>query len=783
VSGFGGTVAAVLIEVAVGAPVRGTFSYDATGVEGLVPGRRLIVPFGRRRAIAFALGPTDVVPPGGAKPVERVLDDGPLFPPDVLALVRFAADYYLYPLGEALRQALPPSLGRLEEPEGPQPAVAITVHARVGAEVAASALARSPSQAALFEHLIARGGSVPLEELRAAVKGAGPLVKRLEERGLVELSREAKAEDGGARHTDPGAFGGGAQPTPTPAQAAAFGAILGAEGFAPFLLHGVTGSGKTEVYLRTIAGVRQRGKGALVLVPEIALTPQLAGRFRARFGAEVAVLHSGLTDRERAVEHRRLLSGEARIAVGVRSAVFAPVRDLGVIVVDEEHEPSFKQEEKLRYHARDLAVYRARLAGVPCVLGSATPSLESLRNAREGKYRLLELPERVDSRPLPTVELVDLSRRGRGPSGEGAGDPASGPGGEGTPAAPGSRPAREAGRRGRGPDGEPELISPPLARALAETLARGQQAILFLNRRGHASLMLCPVCGESARCPNCDVSLTHHLAKHELRCHYCDHRIPEPEACPECGGALLALGVGTERVEKELHRRFPGARVSRLDRDAAGNSAELTRILARFARREADVLVGTQMVAKGHDFPGVTLVGVILADVGLSVPDFRAAERTFQLLTQVAGRAGRGRDAGRVLIQSFHPESDAVARVIGHDYAGFAEAELARRREFGWAPYRRLLAVRLEGVGEAAVAHAARRLGEAARRAPAGVRVLGPAPAPLSRLRGKVRYQLLLAGPDQRPLRALALRLEAEAQRREFSAVRVTFDVDPGSLL
>jgi primosomal protein N' (replication factor Y) len=772
-------VAAVLIEVAVGAPVRGTFSYDATGVEGLVPGRRLIVPFGRRRAIAFALGPTDVVPPGGAKPVERVLDDGPLFPPDVLALVRFAADYYLYPLGEALRQALPPSLGRLEEPEGPQPAVTITVHARAGADVAAAALARSPSQAALFEHLIARGGSVPLEELRAAVKGAGPLVKRLEERGLVELSREAKAEDGGARHTDPAAFGGGAEPVPTPAQAAAVEAILGAEGFAPFLLHGVTGSGKTEVYLRTIAGVRRRGRGALVLVPEIALTPQLAGRFRARFGAEVAVLHSGLTDRERAVEHRRLLSGEARIAVGVRSAVFAPVRDLGVIVVDEEHEPSFKQEEKLRYHARDLAVYRARLAGVACVLGSATPSLESLRNAREGKYRLLELPERVDSRPLPAVGLIDLARRGRGPAGGGEAE-ANGDG----PGAPprGSR-VRDAGRGGRGPDGEPELISPPLARALGETLERGQQAILFLNRRGHASLVLCPVCGESARCPNCDVSLTHHLAKHELRCHYCDHRIPEPEACPECGGALLALGVGTERVEKELHRRFPGARVSRLDRDAAGNSAELTRILARFARREADVLVGTQMVAKGHDFPGVTLVGVILADVGLSVPDFRAAERTFQLLTQVAGRAGRGRDAGRVLIQSFHPDSDAVARVIGHDYAGFAEAELARRKEFGWAPYRRLLAVRLEGAQESAVALAARRLGETARRGPPGVRVLGPAPAPLSRLRGKVRYQLLLAGPDQRPLRALALRLEAEAQRREFSAVRVTFDVDPGSLL
>jgi primosomal protein N' (replication factor Y) len=342
-----------------------------------------------------------------------------------------------------------------------------------------------------------------------------------------------------------------------------------------------------------------------------------------------------------------------------------------------------------------------------------------------------------------------------------------------------------AGRRGaggRGPDGEPELISPPLARALEETLAREQQAIFFLNRRGHASLTLCTVCGESARCPNCDVSLTHHLQRRELRCHYCDHRIPVPEVCPECGGELLALGVGTERVERELVRRFPAARVLRLDRDAAGNSAELTRILARFARREADILVGTQMVAKGHDFPGVTLVGVILADVGLSVPDFRAAERTFQLLTQVAGRAGRGRDPGRVLIQSFHPDSDAVACVLGHDYASFAERELARRREFGWAPYRRLLAVRLEGADEGVVGRAARLLGEAARRAPPGIRILGPAPAPLSRLRGKCRFQLLLVGPDQRPLRALALRLEAESARLPAS-VRVSFDVDPGSLL
>lgn len=740
--------APVLVEVAVGAPVRGTFTYEADESLVLEPGRRLLVPFGRRRIVGFYLGPARERPEGKVRAIEQVLDDGPVFPPDVLELIRFAADYYLYPLGEALRSALPPDLARAGRERTERPPAVEAVELVETLEVARAALARSRSQLALLEHLAARGGAAPMEELKRAVKGAPALLRRLEERGFVRL---VQSEPG--REESP--FAQAPIERLTEAQARACEAIAEALGrYETFLLHGVTGSGKTEVYLRVIAEARRRGQGALVLVPEIALTPQLAGRFRSRFGPDVAVLHSGLTDKERSREFRRLLDGEARIALGVQSAVFAPVRDAGVVIVDEEHEPSFKQEEKLRYHARNLAVYRARLLGVPCILGSATPSLETLKNARDGRYRLLELPRRIDGRPMPEVELVDLAGKRRAPK-----------------APPEEAPA------------EPELIGERLAAELEEVLASRQQAILFLNRRGHASLVVCAGCGEGARCPHCDVALTHHLQRNELRCHYCDHRVRKPDACPACGGELLVLGVGTERLERELARRFPDARTLRLDRDAAGSSAELTRIVAAFARGEADILVGTQMVAKGHDFPGVTLVGVVLADVGLGLPDFRASERTFQLLAQVAGRAGRGREPGRVVIQTFNPRADAIASVRGHDFEGFAAAELERRRILGYPPFRRMLALRLEGEDGAATERTARRLAEAARRwAGPGLQVLGPAPAPIARLRGRMRFQVLLLADGVRPLHQLGRRLLDVAEQAP-SGVRVALDVDPVSML
>ncbi len=482
-----------------------------------------------------------------------------------------------------------------------------------------------------------------------------------------------------------------------------------------------------------------------MLVPEIALTPQLAGRFRARFGDQVALLHSGLTDRERHGEWLRLRRGEARICVGVRSAVFAPVQDLGIVVVDEEHDPSFKQDDGPGYHARDLAVVRAREEGAVCVLGSATPSLETLENARTGKYERIDLPRRIDDRPLPEVRIVDLSRIRKG--------------------AP-----------------LPGLLSPPLQDALAATVARGRQAILFLNRRGFQTLVLCRDCGREERCTRCSVSLTLHARRGVLLCHYCGATERMNRRCPDCGGERTGVGVGTEQVEATVRELLPQARVARMDRDAVTGAGDVAELLARFARRELDVLVGTQMVTKGHDFPGVTLVGVVLADTALALPDFRAAERTFQLLTQVAGRAGRGDDPGQVIVQTFHPHSPAVAFAVGHDHAGFAEVELDRRRSLGYPPFGRMLAVRVEGSEEGA-RRTAEALGEAARQAlPAGVTMLGPAPAAIERIRGKNRWHILFRAPTPSALRSVHRALAATAHRPPGGA-SVRFDMDPGSML
>jgi primosomal protein N' (replication factor Y) len=671
-----------------------------------------------------------------------VLEPRPAVPEDVLALCRFAADHYRYPLGEVLRAALPPALGEAEpETEAEAQAEAFVV-ARPEASVAA--LRRAPAQSAALSYLLAVGGTASVEEMAVAVPGAREALRRLVARGWVDWQE---------REVKPGVAPGLAQARPerlTSEQDAAVSAILQAltaKTFSPFLLHGVTGSGKTEVYLRAVERTQAEGLGALVLVPEIALTPQLVGRFRSRFGRDVAVLHSGLKERERLRHWQQLREGAVRVAVGVRSAVFAPVQNLALLVVDEEHDPSFKQEEKLKYQARDLAVVRAKQRGAVVVLGSATPSLESLENARRGRYALLRLPSRVEDRPLPRVELVDM-RRERPPA--------------------------------------PSLLSGPLVRALEDVLSRGQQAILFLNRRGHSTFLLCSQCGHPVRCHQCDVSLTHHLSRNRVVCHYCGDSRPVPSSCKECQGPLLHLGAGTERVELEVAERFPKARVARLDRDATTSAERLTDILSSFARRELDVLVGTQMVAKGHDFPGVTLVCVVLADTALSLPDFRAAERTFQLLTQVSGRAGRGDEPGRVLIQTYNPEAQSISRVVLHDFQGFAEHELGWRKALAYPPFARLVTLRVEGADEALTARTARELAKAlAARLPPpdrGVRLLGPAVAPLARLRGKSRWQLLLKAPQHAALAPLLSEAEVWA-RSAGPHVRVIVDVDPWAML
>jgi primosomal protein N' (replication factor Y) len=603
-----------------------------------------------------------------------------------------------------------------------------------------AAIGRARAQRAVLEYLLARG-RIPVEELRAAFPRFRVALRALEARGLARVETDLKVAAGGALPAD-----GGALPL-TPDQEAALREIAGAFGaFATFLLRGVTGSGKTEVYLQAIARARAAGKGALVLVPEIALTPQLSGRFRARFGDEVALLHSGLSNAERHQEWLRLRRGEARICVGVRSAIFAPVQDLAVIVVDEEHDGSFKQEDGPAYHARDLAVVRGRIEDAVVVLGSATPSLETLENARRGRYRRLDLPARIDDRPLPEVTLVDLRTTRR------AGAPL------------------------------PGLLSPALSGALEATLAAGSQAILFLNRRGFQTLVTCEACGAEARCTECSVSLTHHARRGILLCHYCGRKERMGEACPACGGVRAGIGVGTEQVEDAVRALFPRARVARLDRDAVSGADETAAVLARFARRELDVLVGTQMVTKGHDFPGVTLVGVVLADTALALPDFRAAERTFQLLAQVAGRAGRGAEPGRVLVQTFNPASPAISFARAHDHEGFAADELARRHALGYPPFSRMMAARVEGTEEGA-RRTAEALAHAARSAlGAGVAMLGPAPAALERLRGKTRWHLLFKAEDPRALFRVHAAL-ARVARRPPGGARIRFDMDPYAML
>jgi len=744
-SGVGCSIWLVLVEVAVAAAVRGTFTYRVPTelAREVSLGQRVAVPFGRsRRATGYVVGfPT--APPEGLelRDVTEVLDAEPPFTPKLVELLRWAESYYLAPPGELLRAALPPGLNARRGEAGPARRGVEYAAPAPGAAEAVARLARAPARRALLEYLLARG-RIPVEELRTAFPRGRVTLTGLARKGLVILDRESPVARSGLLP------GGSGVPALTAHQSAALAELEPALGrFSTFLLHGVTGSGKTEVYLRLIARAREAGKGALVLVPEIALTPQLAGRFRARFGDDVALLHSGLSAAERHAEWNRLRSGDARICVGVRSAIFAPVAELGVIAVDEEHDPSFKQEDGPAYHARDLAVVRGRIEDAVVVLGSATPSLETLENATRGRYRRLEMPARIDDRPLPEVRLVDLSRLRRG-----------------------------------GKDVGPGLISPELADALASTVEAGQQAILFLNRRGYQTLVLCETCGEEARCTECSVSLTHHARRGILLCHTCGHTERMSTACPSCGGVRFGVGVGTEQVEEAVRAAVPTARVARLDRDAVSSADDTAALLARFARRELDVLVGTQMVTKGHDFPGVTLVGVVLADTALALPDFRAAERTFQLLTQVAGRAGRGKDPGRVLVQTFHPSTPAISCATAHDYAAFAANELEKRRRYGFPPYSRLLAVRVEG-SEGGARRAAEALALAARPLLGPeLSMLGPAPAPIERIRGRTRWQVLFRAAAAPALFHVHEAL-ARVARRPPGGASIRFDMDPHAML
>ena len=532
---------------------------------------------------------------------------------------------------------------------------------------------------------------------------------------------------------------------------AAIVAGLDTDTHASFLLHGVTGSGKTEVFLAAAEHALGRGRGALLLVPEIALTHQLLDRVRGRLGSTVAVLHSALGPRERWAEWRRIRSGEARAVVGARSALFAPVDRLGLVVVDEEHDAAYKQEDGLRYNARDLAVVRARLVGGVVVLASATPSAESYHAALDGRHTLLELPERPTPQPLPPVTLVDLRNRPRTAS--------------------------------------PRLLTDELRHALEANLARGGQTLVFLNRRGYATYLQCPACGKALECPHCSVTLTWHRGARAVACHHCQYRRPAPASCPSCAGtALEPYGVGTEQIEAALRACYPLANVDRLDRDAARRAGAQRRILGDWLTGDTDILVGTQMVGKGHDVPGVTLVAVLLADISLNLPDFRAAERTLQLLVQVAGRAGRGDAPGAVCVQTFRPDHPSLVAAATHDYTGFMRAELERRRVLGYPPYSRLVSLRLDARDESAVDRHAQALAATLRERASALglelgAVLGPAAPPIERLRGRHRRQILLRHADVRALRTLARRARTEEHALRRAHVRLAIDVDPYSML
>jgi len=731
----------VLIEVAVGKGPGHLLTYRVEGAPP-PPGSRVRVPLGGRRALGFVVGHTTRAPEGKTLRTAAALDEPPALSAEVLALARRVADYYLCPLGTVLAAAVPPAQGTAPVAALTVRLAALAVPAGEAIEAAEGLEAKAPRQAEALRRLAAEG------EIPAARLPAGA-VARLAVRGLVAVRvRSVRREP----LADLEAAAPAAAPDLplTAAQEAALTAVREGLGrFGTYLLHGVTGSGKTEVYLRAAAEVIAGGGQVLLLTPEIALASHLTMGARARFGDRVAVLHSGLSDGERRDEWARVRSGDGGVGlvIGTRSAVFAPLADLKLVVVDEEHDGAYKQEESPRYHARDVALMRAQALGVPVVLGSATPSLESYARAREGKARYLALPERIETRPLPRVALVDLKD---------------------------ARPARKGG-----------VITEPLARALAETVERGEQALLFLNRRGYAPVVLCPACGHTYRCRHCAVSLTFHRDSRTFQCHYCGDRQPAAAACDGCGNPLLSpRGVGTEALLEEVEALLPGARAARMDRDTTGAKNAHVKLLARMERGELDVLVGTQMIAKGHNLPGVTLVGVVCADQGIHVPDFRAAEAAFALLTQVAGRAGRGERPGRVVLQTYAPEHPAVHHAVAQDYAAFAAQELAIRRAAGYPPAGRLVRLVLKGRAEAAVERAASHLaGCLAGSPPPGVEVLGPAPPALALLRGEHRRHLLVKGPKVGPVRQAARwLLEAAAADPDCRAVRVDVDVDPQTL-
>ncbi|HTU92826.1 MAG TPA: primosomal protein N' [Gemmataceae bacterium] len=767
--------AGLFADVVFDRPLDHAFTY-AVGAElapRIAAGKRVRAPFGRgdKTTIGFCVRLSQTPPDRPVKELAGVLDDEPLLTDNLLRLTRWMADYYLCGWGQVLNAVVPAGARdksgtrKLLFVESVLPADKSVCPTQNGGVLPAdksvcptqnggadTLVCLTPKQTAVLELL--RKAGKPIEQrqlMRQAKCGPGPIEALI----LKGLARRV------ARRVD--RFIDSTHEEPEPAGSIALNddqlgvwnqlePALKQGGFHAFLLHGVTGSGKTEIYLRAIEEVIAQGKEALVMVPEISLTPQTIQRFRGRCG-EVAVLHSHLGNAERGGHWRRVAAGQAQVIVGARSAVFAPAKRLGLIVIDEEHENTFKQESTPRYHGRDVAVMRARLENIPIILGSATPSLESWHNAQRGQYTLLSLPQRVLERPLPQVGLIDLRHQPL--------------------------------KRGR-----PSAISDGLEHAMRSALKDGGQVMLLLNRRGFSTHVHCPSCGHVETCRFCDLALTYHKERDIMLCHYCGYEQEPQRNCPLCGQAAVRYqGLGTEKLQIEIEERFPRYVVRRMDSDSMRKPGSHARVLAAFREGLIHILLGTQMIAKGLDFPNVTLVGVVNADMGLHFPDFRSAERTFQLLSQVAGRAGRGPQGGRVLVQTFTPEHPAISLAATHDYAGFVAAEMAHRRQHNYPPYQRLARLIVRSRDQQAASRFADQLADAFQRtlqtmadpAPPEVRVLGPAEAPVFRLKGYYRFHFQLQSPSSGTLHQV-LRTVLPAQRMPVG-VEFTLDIDPFNML
>jgi len=806
------------IEVAVALPVYHTFTYSVPDnfLAFIATGKRVLVPFGRRRVTGYVFGQCPPFDNREIKSILDVLDEQPLFPESMIPFFRWIADYYKYPIGEVVKNALPgglnvydhvllaiTDLGRSALTQSQLTPIAIKVlsqlqagpcrlkeiHKKIAQNIPGALVynfeqngwltrnwelrgAQTKARMERFVRLVANPppgehlskprrkildvlkaeGEISVDTLKASVPTAATLIKPLESAGYLAIDYKRVYRDpfGESIKSDIAL-------TLNPEQKNVVDHTLGClnEGYKPFLLKGVTGSGKTEVYMQVAAEILNQGRCVLVLVPEIALITQMERRFRARFGECVGVLHSALSTGERYDQWTRIMQGQATVAIGARSAIFAPFENLGLIIVDEEHDPSYKQEGKLRYNARDLAVVRAKQNDCIVLLGSATPSMQSYYNVTTSKFIELTLEKRVEQRPLPEIRIVDL-------------------------------------RQLRDARGIQRFIAPELMSAMKETLERGEQVLLFLNRRGYASFPVCGACGQPMRCKHCDISLTLHQRSNAYRCHYCGYSRSSTSSCDSCGSNKIKhLGLGTEKLEAMLTSLFRQARIARMDRDTTVRKGSILKLLKGLRNQTIDILVGTQMVAKGHDFPNITLVGIICADLSLSFPDFRAGERTFQLLAQVAGRAGRGDRLGQVILQTYNPEHFCIATARNQDFNAFYQQEIGFRKALNYPPFSRMIQLKIAGKDPQETEKHARLLGDRCqvlKAAHAGhfqsLEIMGPIEASLTRIARRYRWQILLKDVNAKALHHFINQLMSQYHSIfTHHRVQVAVDVDPVFLM